>query len=859
MDSEATNQLSSLHFRARLPKYFRAGAIIFFALTVIVVGIGYYRARSNTDFRMKAFPTALSKDVVALVSGYERRESEGDVPKYFIKADTATTFSDNHQELENVYLQVFGEENVSDEITAEKAIYIPEENKNFTGYFAGNVLIKTRDSLSLRTQQVTYKKVDETAIADEHVEFERFNIKGSSFGASLNIKTKSVTLDRDVNVEVIREDGETAKLSAGKAVYDHAAERIELTNGAKFQVQEPNTTRSDGRANHALASLQAVENMRVLDRVELFDDVELNRTEGDKVVAMRARRGAFYRPGLRYELDQEVSIESVKSGNKINASAASAVYESSALKITLSGDARIDQNADYALGDRIIADLYAGNALNNLTITGSGHLHRTNPDSVVDMNSSNLKATFGEDGVISHAASSGQSELVKSSNDNTRFSIGAVSGIFARFRGTGTVDEIQTDGRTTIKLEIPDNGSDSADQTVAADVIHSKFQADGKTLKQTQAIGNAIFTVAPHRASTTNFNTRIEGPRFDCDFFAGANTPKICSASSSTKTIRTPTVAREGRGEQIIETDKLSALFDQRSGNIVQFDTNGKSRFSELDKKAVADSFNYTTSDEVVRLRGGEPTAWDSRARIKAKEIDWDIKNSRSYFRKSVNTTYYSPKGMRNSAPFGDEGKPVYITSETADLDHANESAVYSGNARGWQGGNYVRAETINIRQKESQMSATGNVQSLLYQVKKAGDSNASTPVFAAANEMYYDGNARTIRYVKAVDIRQGQDRITGANALIYLNERNELVRTDAETGVAIVQSGRKAFADLAVYTAADDKLLLRGRPARVEDLEKGTAQGEELVIYLNDNRVSGEGKSKVNPSGRVRSSYKVK
>jgi len=210
VDSEATNQLSSLHFRARLPKYFRAGAIIFFALTVIVVGIGYYRARSNTDFRMKAFPTALSKDVVALVSGYERRESEGDVPKYFIKADTATTFSDNHQELENVYLQVFGEENVSDEITAEKAIYIPEENKNFTGYFAGNVLIKTRDSLSLRTQQVTYKKVDETAIADEHVEFERFNIKGSSFGASLNIKTKSVTLDRDVNVEVIREDGETA-------------------------------------------------------------------------------------------------------------------------------------------------------------------------------------------------------------------------------------------------------------------------------------------------------------------------------------------------------------------------------------------------------------------------------------------------------------------------------------------------------------------------------------------------------------------------------------------------------------------------------------------------------------------------
>jgi len=856
---EATNQLSTLHFRAQLPKYFRVGAVIFFALTIIIVGIGYYRSRSNTDFRMKAFPTALSKDVVALVSGYERRESEGDVAKYLIKADTATTFSDNHQELENVYLQVFGEGNVSDEITAQKAIYVPEENKNFTGYFAGNVLVKTRDSLSLRTQQVTYTKADETATADEHVEFERFNLKGSSFGASLNIPTKVVTLDRDVNFELLRENGETAKLAAGAAVYDHAAERIDLTNGARFEVQEPNATRSDGRANHAIVSLQTIENVRALDRVELFDEVQLNRTEGDKVVAMRAQRGAFYRTGMRYELEQEVSIESAKNGNKINASGASAVYESAALKITLSGEAKIYQNADYAQGDRIIADLYASNALSDITVTGNGHLHQTNPDSVVDMNSSNLKTTFGEDGVISRAASSGQSELVKSSNDNTRFSIRSVSGMFAKFRGTGTFDELQTDGRTTIKLEVPDNGADSADQTVAADVIHSKFQADGKNLKQTEAIGNAVFTVAPHRASVTNFNTRIEAPRFDCDFFAGANSPKICSASASTKTIRTPTVAREGRGEQTIETDKLSALFDQRSGNILQFDARGKSRFSELDKKAVADTFNYTTSDEIVRLRGGEPTAWDSRARIKAKEIDWDIRNSKSYFRKSVNTTYYSPKGMRNSAPFGDEGKPVYITSETAELDHANESAVYSGNARGWQGGNYVRAETIHIRQKESQLSATGNVQSLLYQVKKAGDSSTSTPVFAAANEMYYDGNARTIRYVRAVDIRQGQDRITGASALIYLNERNELIRTDAETGVAVVQSGRKAFADLAVYTAVDDKLLLRGRPARVEDVEKGTAQGEELVIFLNDNRVSGEGKSKVNPSGRVRSSYKVK
>jgi hypothetical protein len=38
---------------------------------------------------MKGFPTSLSKDIIAQVNGYERREMEGDRVKYYIKADKA--------------------------------------------------------------------------------------------------------------------------------------------------------------------------------------------------------------------------------------------------------------------------------------------------------------------------------------------------------------------------------------------------------------------------------------------------------------------------------------------------------------------------------------------------------------------------------------------------------------------------------------------------------------------------------------------------------------------------------------------------------------------------------------------------
>src|SRR5215203_1022316 len=101
--------IQKLQKRANLPKYFRVGAITVLCLTILTIGIGFYLARKNSEFRLKPSDAQLSKDVTAEVKGYERTETEGDVKKFYIKADKATTFTDNHQELENVHLQVFDE------------------------------------------------------------------------------------------------------------------------------------------------------------------------------------------------------------------------------------------------------------------------------------------------------------------------------------------------------------------------------------------------------------------------------------------------------------------------------------------------------------------------------------------------------------------------------------------------------------------------------------------------------------------------------------------------------------------------------------------------------------------------------
>jgi hypothetical protein len=82
-----SKKLDHYHFRAKLPKYVRIGAVAVLVITVLAIGIGYYLAKSTSEFRMLGFPTELSKDVVASVNGYERTEYEGAKrPVYAIKA-----------------------------------------------------------------------------------------------------------------------------------------------------------------------------------------------------------------------------------------------------------------------------------------------------------------------------------------------------------------------------------------------------------------------------------------------------------------------------------------------------------------------------------------------------------------------------------------------------------------------------------------------------------------------------------------------------------------------------------------------------------------------------------------------------
>lgn len=861
--------------RAKLPKYLRVFALGAIAVVLLIVVAGFYRERAKSAFKLKSEHTNLSTDVIAEVNDYERLESENGVAKYFIRASRAKTFSDNHQELENMYLEVYGADGAVNKLSGENALYVPEPDKNFTAYLKGNVQIETAERLKIKTNNIVYTRKSETADADELVEFERDNLKGRSLGAAVRMAEKQIDLLKDVEVETFespelaKSGVRYAKVSSQSANFDNAANKITLDGGVAVNINSKassgNAQSTDVNAARATVYFVPVDGQSPrLQKVELFENVHIVSAEsGQTPTKIDAGYALYDKDADRYELKNGAHITTATNEKPTDIRASEAIFEQLAGKLALTGNADITQGGDNLKGDAIYADLFRDNKIKHAVIRGNASAKQVTTERTTLIAAPELNATFNDARQLSNANAIGQSTAELTPTNNASYSqvlMNAARGIGLSFKGDGLIDVMRTDGRTTINLSVPNSQPDSANKRLTADSVKTIFSANGKDIVRAEAAGNAELFIEPLNSGKDNYRTTVNAPRFDCEFFATGNNVRSCVGGKKARVARVPTVQAEGRGTQYLTADQLTAQFNERSNDAEKLDAIGNAKFTELDRNAIAREMSFTQSDQTVRLRGGEPTVWDASARAKAREIDWDTRNSKSYLRGGVSTTYYSRKKMRDSSPFASSDKPVFVTAENAEIDSLAETAVYSGNARGWQENNYVRGNRLMIEQKTGKFVAEGNVQSVLYNAKlRQKGKESSQPVYAAASSMNYNRDSRVLQYRNSVDIRQGTDRITAGVVDVYLSENNEVAKTIAEQNVVITQPNRRAVGDWAQYTSADEVAIIRGDPATVSDAESGSSQSASITFNMRENKLTSEGKTKQNTSGRTRSVYKIK
>ena len=545
---------------------------------------------------------------------------------------------------------------------------------------------------------------------------------------------------------------------------------------------------------------------------------------------------------------------------------ASGAFEQEALRLTFAGGATLEQDRDILSGDTLYAYLNNEQRLEKAEVRGHSYMRVMSPGHAAEVSSLNMDFYLDKDQRPERAYAGGEvvARSLDADSDMQITGGNAIDVTFQALGDTSVLKQMYSGHRSTITLSAPKskaNDPRAANKRLTADTVRLSWRTTGRDLEKAEASGNAELFIEPVVNSVRAERKTLNAGRFDCDFFEAGNLARECRGIGGSKATLDPVQPTQKHGTRTLTSQSMTAVFVKDTQDVERVDAQGDGKFNEMDRNGVAANVSYVAADQTVKLRGGDPTVWDSRGRTKATELDSDLANNVSYARGKTSTTYYSQEKTNGATPFSKTKSPVYIASDRAEFHDDSGQAIYSGNARAWQEDNYVRGDKLVMYVNDKRMEASGHVQTTIYNAKRRVENELTVvPVFASSDSMFYSDPDRVIHYEGNVDIKQATDRLTSDVADVYLaKESNEMQRTVAQRNVVLTQPNRKGTGDWAEYTAADDVAVLKGNPARVDDVEQGNTQGGRLTISMRDSKVTADDARGPLSPGRVRSTHKIR
>ncbi len=560
--------------------------------------------------------------------------------------------------------------------------------------------------------------------------------------------------------------------------------------------------------------------------------------------------------------------EAAKRNRPVKIRAPLGDFNQAQMQLVFSGGATAEQEQDVMSGERLAGFLNEQHRLQRIEARGNSYLRTMDTGRAAEVSAVNMNFNFDANQQL-HDALATENVRTRTLDADAEVRLTAPSSLHVTFLAVGEqslLKEMETGGRSVVTLAAPKSrASDpqAANKKLTANTVKLFWRATGKDLERAEAIGDAELIVEPVHQTALADRKTLNAGRFDCTFFDAGNLAREFNATGGAKAVLTPVQQGTPRSVRTVTSQKMVATFARDTQDVERLDAQGEAQFNDADRNGQAETVSYTAADEWVRLRGGAPVVWDSRARLKANEIDSDTRRKISYGRGKAQTTYYSQEQTGGATPFSKVKSPVFVVSNSVEFQHDAGIGIYTGAARAWQDDNFVSADKITLRRDNRRMEADGHVQSALYQARRKEPNGAAAtvvPVFATSERMSYSDTDRLLRYEGKVDIKQGTERINSEVADVYLLKGvGEVERMVAQRNVVVTQPGKRGTGNWAQYTAADETVMLTGEPARVEDAAQGNSESRRLTVYLRENRVVSDNPGGANATGRVRSSHKIR
>jgi len=664
----------------------------------------------------------------------------------------------------------------------------------------------------------------------------------------------------NINMAVYPPEGETPdQISAARAIYQRETNVLYFNGNVKIDTKDKLKV-----ATEAL-SFDRNSGVAQTDSPVSFERENVSGTSVGAVLEQKSKR-------LELKKDVQLTVapgESVKKTSRsrpVSIKAGHGTFEQHSMQLAFSGGATVEQESDILSGDNLTAFLNQQRRLERAEIRGNSYLRVIDPGRAAEVHSTNMDFFMDKDQRIERAVANNDvsARTLEGDSDVQISGSSSLEVTFQANNDNSLLKQMNAGSRSVITMSAPKSKAtdpNAANKRLTANAVKLTWRINGRDLEKAEASGDAELFIEPVVSSARAERKKLNAPQFDCDFFEAGNLARTCKASGGSKATLDPMQPAKDRGTRTLTSQNMTTVFLKDTQDIERVDAQGDGKFNENDRNGVAANVSYVAADQTVRLRGGDPTVWDSRGRTKATELDADLLNDVSYARGKTTTTYYSQEQTNGATPFSKTKSPVYIASDRGEFRHQSGQAIYTGNARAWQDDNYVRGEKLVIYMNDKRMEASGNVQTTIYNAKgDVENKNTVVPVFASADSMFYSDPDHTIHYEGNVDIKQGTYRLTSGVADVYLlKESNEMEKTIAQRNVVLTQPNRKGTGDWVEYTSANQIAILKGNPARVEDVEQGTSQGGRLTLSVRDGKVTADDPRGPLSPGRVRSTHKIR
>ena len=661
----------------------------------------------------------------------------------------------------------------------------------------------------------------------------------------------------NVSMAVYPPEGETPdQISAARAIYQPSSNVLSFVGNVKIE------TKDKLKVNTEALSFDQNSGVAQTESPITFERENVSGLSTGAVVEQKTKR-LDLKSNVQLTITPQATASKSSRARPVLIKAARGTFEHQAMQLTFSGGVTVEQENDIMSGEFLNAFINQQKRLEKAEIRNNSYLRVMDPGRAAEVSSQNMDFFMDKDQRLERALATTNvsARTLEGDSDVGITGSNSIEVFFQAKDDSSLLKQMIAGGRSVISMSAPKskaNDPNAANKRLTATAVKLTWRISGRDLEKAEATGDAELFIEPVVSNARTERKKLNAPQFDCDFFETGNLARACKSTGGSKAVLDPMQPAQDRGTRTITSQNMTAVFVKDTQDVERVDAQGEAKFNENDRNGLAANVSYVAADQTVRLRGGDPTVWDSRGRTKAVELDADLANDVSYARGRTTSTYYSQEQTNGATPFSKTKSPVYIVSERGEFRHESGQAIYSGNARAWQDDNYIRGDKLVIYVNDKRMEASGKVQTTIYNSKQRGENNV--PVFAAADSMFYSDPDRTIHYEGNVDIKQGPDRLTSGVADVYLAKgSNEMEKTIAQRNVVLTQPNRKGIGDWVEYTATNEVAVLKGNPARVDDIEQGNTEGNRLTLSVRDGKVTADNARGPLSPGRVRSTHKIR